>query len=236
MTSIRKIASIVGVSPATVSRALRDLPSVDPDIKRRVQDVANLYRYRPNQLSHNLFSGKTRTLGCLLYHIAYPYATRVFRGILDQAQQEDYHVHILESCYQYLQCEQAIHRFVEQRVDGILLNGGVGSPIPRESIFALWSHGIPPVSVDHTWTSIPLDDVGTNELDLANMAIDYLLHLGHKRIAYISPISSLSLDPRKQAFVHAFIRRGLSTYYVWDNEEYMHKESMNMQERIDRGG
>ncbi len=66
MVSVRKFASLAGVSPMTVSRALREQPGVGETLRTRIQALAEQYHYHPNRLTHGVMTGATRTLGCVL--------------------------------------------------------------------------------------------------------------------------------------------------------------------------
>ena len=61
--TIKDIAKQLGVSVATVSRALRDLPDIHPDTKKLVLDLAKELDYQPNVLATSLVKSKTKTLG-----------------------------------------------------------------------------------------------------------------------------------------------------------------------------
>ena len=64
--TIKDIAKQLGVSVATVSRALRDLPDIHPDTKKLVLDLAKELDYQPNVLATSLVKSKTKTLGLIV--------------------------------------------------------------------------------------------------------------------------------------------------------------------------
>ena len=63
MTSIRDVADHVGVSTATVSRALRGLPRVSPQTRRRVLEAAVTLGYEASPSASSLASGRTHAVG-----------------------------------------------------------------------------------------------------------------------------------------------------------------------------
>ena len=72
----------------------------------------------------------------------------------------------------------------------------------------MWSHDIVPVLLLGTSSEKALDCIDTDERQLAQTAVDYLLHLGHQHIAYCG------MEPqrrRSQEMRQVFHLRGLST-------------------------
>jgi LacI family transcriptional regulator len=98
---------------------------------------------------------------------------------------------------------------IEQRVDGALLYTGRAEPLPRELVLGLRSHGIPAVSIDAVAGPIQFDTVRTDEKQLASLAVDYLITLGHHRIAWLNHVPSL----RGLAIIAALEMRKLPTQY-----------------------
>jgi len=53
-TTLKKLAAILGLSPATVSKALKNYPDINADTKKRVIDLATSLNYQPNSLAQGL--------------------------------------------------------------------------------------------------------------------------------------------------------------------------------------
>src|SRR4051812_2246370 len=83
MTSIKDVAREVGMSTATVSRALRGLPRVSVDTRERVLDAALRLGYVPSPSAAGLASGQTRTVAVIV-----PFVTRwFFAAVVHGAEQ-----------------------------------------------------------------------------------------------------------------------------------------------------
>ncbi len=78
--SIRDVARRAGVSPATVSRALRGLPSVTPETRARVERAADALAYAPSPIASGLASGRTQTVGVVVPFAARWFLAKVFAG------------------------------------------------------------------------------------------------------------------------------------------------------------
>ncbi|MHB9133743.1 MAG: LacI family DNA-binding transcriptional regulator [Armatimonadota bacterium] len=210
MSTVRAIARLAGVSATTVSRALRDHPYVRPEIKARVLELAKQFHYRPNRLTQSLFTGKTNTLGCILPSVTNTFFSRLQRGILTQAVAEGYRVITLESQSDPAQTRQAIHTLVELRVDGLLIASEQVEPISHESMLEMRGHDIIPISLDATPLADPADAIGTDEAQLASLAVEYLMNLGHRQIAFVGVAQREHMARRAQAMRRVLRARGLS--------------------------
>ena len=213
MPSLRKLAELAGVSPSTVTRALRGDSRISLETRTRIQALARECHYLPNRLAQSVMSGISNTLGLVLPSVVTPYSARLLSGVLHAATAAGYRVLIRESFYQLSTSLSVIQMFIEQRVDGILLDCGHLASIPRTTILAMRSHGILPVGLDATQCVDAIDHVHTDEEAMTTEAVDYLLHLGHQRIAFVGHTVGGALVGRGEFIHRAFRRRGLSTRY-----------------------
>jgi len=197
MVSIRKLAQLAGVSHITVSRALRDDPHVAPKTKARIHTLAAQYAYHHNRAAQHVLNGTSCLLGCLLPSFTESYHSRMLSGVMARAFEENYQVVVLETQYDPLLTQKALHVLIEHRVAGVLIGCGQEVPIPREILLALRSHDISIVNVNNSAISMPADSVSTDEHALNEMAVRYLIHMGHRRIGYLDKY------PRNQEHIRA---------------------------------
>ncbi|HAH22661.1 MAG TPA: LacI family transcriptional regulator, partial [Prolixibacteraceae bacterium] len=61
--TIKDIARILGISPSTVSRALKDHPDINADTKKAVNELAGKLKYRPNAVALSLKNSRSYTIG-----------------------------------------------------------------------------------------------------------------------------------------------------------------------------
>ena len=96
-TSLKDLAKQLGVSIATVSRALRDSHEVGDDMKRRVQELAKKLNYRPNPFAQSLRKEAPRIIGVVVPNLVSHYYAAVVDGIEDYATKEGYSVVVINS-------------------------------------------------------------------------------------------------------------------------------------------
>lgn len=216
MPSLRKLAELAGVAPSTVTRALRDDPRIGAETRTRIQALAAQYHYLPNRLTQSLMTGRSQTIGVLLPSVVTPYSARLLSGVLRQAGAAGFRVLIQESGYQLAHSLAAIQMLIEQRVDGVLLDCGHLEPIPRKTILELRGHRVIPVGLDSTLFDGEVDHVHTDELALATQAVDYLVQLGHRHIAFVGQTEHGRLVGRGRYIFKALQKRLLPTRYFFD--------------------
>jgi DNA-binding LacI/PurR family transcriptional regulator len=218
MVSLRTIAEQAGVSSMTVSRALRNDPHVHPDTRQRIMELAEVLHYRPNRLTHSLRTGTSMAIGCLVPHVSVHFYDRVLQGIVERAFADAYHTVILQTHSQLNRTCQALQVLVEQRVGGVLIAAGHSDPIPRRILYELWSHNLYPVLIDNmdkVSSTTPIDQVMSDERALAEMAVEYLMKLGHRNIGYIGPRDKRNIAGRNVHVQTMLQHHRLRSDYCW---------------------
>ena len=118
--SIADIARIAGVSHTTVSRALRQSPSISVGTRERIQRLASEMGYTPNAIAQSLQTRRTSTIGLVITSIADPFLSDVVKGIEEVARDAGFSV-LLSASHNNPEQEMAIiETFHRRRVDGIL--------------------------------------------------------------------------------------------------------------------
>lgn len=120
--TIKDIAKELGVSPSTVSRALKDHPDISIDTKKQINDLAKKLNYQPNTVALSLRQSKTNTLGVIIPEIAHFFFSAVISGIEDIAHDAGYHVIITQSNESFEREVMNTRALFNSRVDGILMS------------------------------------------------------------------------------------------------------------------
>ncbi|MGY0006203.1 LacI family DNA-binding transcriptional regulator [Micromonospora sp. I033] len=184
MTKIDDVARLAGVSTATVSRALRGLPTVSAATRRRVLAAAEQLQYAVSPSASRLAGGKTGTVAVVV-----PRITRWFFGTVVEAVEEHLHQNGYDLLLYNLGGREQIRQRVlrpaslHKRVDAIIL---VATPLRPADLTALTKLALPGVTISSGsgvpgWPCVRIDDVAA-----ARTATRHLLDLGHTRIAHIS--------------------------------------------------
>jgi len=95
--TIKDIAQELGITAATVSRALRDHPEISPVTIRKVKAVAKRLDYRTNKIASSLRSGKTHVIGVVIPTAEHLFFGSVIHGISNLASERGYDVLIYQS-------------------------------------------------------------------------------------------------------------------------------------------
>src|SRR3989441_6583563 len=118
---IRQIAKRARVSTATVSRAINRVPTVDPQLAKRVWKVVDELGYYPNTQARALVSGRSRILGLIVSEITNPFFPEIVQSFEDIAVQHNYEILLTSTVHDPKRMELAVRRMIERRVDGVAI-------------------------------------------------------------------------------------------------------------------
>lgn len=200
MTTIDDVARVAGVSTATVSRALRELPGVSDETRQRVRAAAADLDYVASPSASRLAGGRTGSVAVVV-----PWITRWFFATVVEAAEERlhdagwdvllYNLSGRKRTRRQLFASQSLHK----RVDAVML---VGTPLDADDLRALSGLALPGVTVSSGtrvpgWPVIRIDDVAA-----ARVAADHLIGLGHTRIAHLYGVPDSALRFQTEADRH----------------------------------
>ena len=80
-TTLKELASILGVSISTISKALNDSHEISEATKKRIVETAKAYNYRPNKIALGLKSGRTNTIAVIIPSVQNSFFARALSGI-----------------------------------------------------------------------------------------------------------------------------------------------------------
>jgi len=189
MPTIHDVARAAGVSIATVSATINQSAYVSPALQERVHRAVAEVGYQPDGIARSLKKRSTQTLGLIISDITNPFFTALIRGIEDRANAKGYAL-ILCNTDEHLEKERAYLRLLRcRRVDGLIMApaGGVAD-----------YHGFLPdgnrplVFIDRKISSVLADAVVVDNVGGARQVVEYLLRLGHRRVAAITGLPHIS--------------------------------------------
>lgn len=97
--TIKTIASEMGVSFSTVSKALNDNPAIKESTRQAIQQKASELGYTPNSLAKSLRNSESHTIAVILNDIENPVLTHIFKSISDEMAKYEYTTLILDSYF-----------------------------------------------------------------------------------------------------------------------------------------
>ncbi len=196
-TSLKDLAEQLGVSIATVSRALRGSHEVGDEMKEKVRALAKKLNYRPNPFAQSLRKEAPRVIGVVVPNLVTHYYAAVLDGIEDYARQQGYSVFSSNSHEDHVREEQAIDNFISMHVEGIiacLAQDTVDYAHFRE----IHEMGIPLVFFARTCLPELFSQVVANGDEAAQQATQHLIDNGARRVAFIGGPNHLDMVKRRK--------------------------------------
>jgi DNA-binding LacI/PurR family transcriptional regulator len=225
MVTIRDLARLAGVSPMTVSRALRDQPCISVTRRAEIQNLATIYGYHAPYKALAGVEPTSVRIGCIFPDISQPYASRVLKGIMERSCVNSVQV-LLMKHPDYddhpdtpKMLEKMFIELLNQQVRGFIFYQGCYNDIPSVIRLRLQSRNIPMVILDAGHNPpFPIDTISSDESQIGKLVVDYLFKLGHQNIAMFG--NGPNLTRRWDGLMSALCLRGLSTrhcYHTMDN-------------------
>jgi LacI family transcriptional regulator len=204
---IREIAKRAKVSTATVSRAINRVPSVDPQLAKRVWKVVEELGYYPNSQARALVSGKSRIFGLIVSEITNPFFPEIVQSFEDIAVRNNYEILLSSTVHDPKRMNLAVRRMIERRVDGVaILTFGMEESLVEDLRF----RKVPVVFVD-VGPDVPgVSVIRINYQHGIRQAVQHLAALRHTHIAFVTgPLHLKSALARKAAFESSMKEIGL---------------------------
>ncbi len=180
--SIKEIARVAGVSHPTVSRALRNSPLVSRKTAERIRQIATGMGYWPNAVARGLVTKKTSTIGVVVTTIADPFIGEIVSGIEEMANDHGYSVFLANSNADPTREIRVVQSFQQRRVDGILV---AASRVGALYIPLLGQLKVPIVLINNQHPDEFVHSVVIDNVSSSIAAVQHLIKLGHRRIAYL---------------------------------------------------
>ncbi len=182
-TKLIDIASALGVSVTTVSKALKGYTDINKNTRARIIEMAETLNYRPNSNAVNLRTNETKTIGVIIPATVHHFFSSVLNGILDEAEKRGYLVIILQSNEKYELEKKQIALLMQKRVDGILISLS-NETDDFSHINAVIKKNTPVVLFDKIAKMVDCSKVVIDDRKAAYDAVTYLIKKGYKRIAH----------------------------------------------------
>lgn len=206
-TSLKEMAEQLGVSIATVSRALRNSHEVGEEMRQRIQKLAKELNYRPNPFAQNLRRNKPKVIGVVVPDLVTHYYAAVLDGIEDYATKAGYAVIAANSHEDHIREENAIDNFVGMYVEGIIACLAQDT-VDYSHFVEINNMGIPLVFFARTCLPDMFSSVVSNGDEAAYEATRHLIDTGSKRIAFVGGPSHLDMvKRRKHGYLEALRER-----------------------------
>ena len=214
-TSLKDIASEVGVSTALVSYVLNNLKEgrISKEIAQKIREAAQRLNYRPNQIAKSLKTNKTFTIGLIVADISNPFSSTLARIVEDEANKFNYTVIIGSSDENQQKSAKLIDTLLNRQVDGLIISPPADS---EAQMTELKNQDIPFVLLDRYFPSVKTNYVALNNHAAALMATEHLIDSGCRRIGMINYKTRLfHLQERKRGYLTALKKHEMAFRKTW---------------------
>jgi DNA-binding LacI/PurR family transcriptional regulator len=181
--TLHELAKATGCSVSTVSRALNNSEHpVNNATRERILAIASQMGYRPNMTARGLKMDRTFTIGLIVYNIASPFTPVLIRGIQEYLKQHDYFSTIISTDFDPDLESEAVHQLISRSIDGVIFVESWRD----ESNNPLDLANKPYVFVYRLFNGSYANSVVVDDIHGARLAVEHLVKLGHRRIAFIN--------------------------------------------------
>lgn len=201
--TIKDIARALGISPSTVSRALKDHPDISARTRQAVKELAQSLHYEPNAIALSLRNRSSKTIAVILPQIVHYFFSSVINGIEEIAYNAGYTVIICQSNEDYEKEKELVHTLITKRVDGILASVSK-TTTNFDHFLELQKSNIPIVFYDRVLNISNTDRVIVDDYTGAYKAVEHLIKMGCTRIAHLATSQELHIGRnRKNGYLQA---------------------------------
>lgn len=184
MVTIKDVAAEAGVSIATVSRVINGTGYVSQASRERVLEAMRKLAYQPNAMAQGLRRQATHSVGVLLPRIHESYFSTLVFAIEKTLFAHGYRALFCNTEEDLAKENDYVAILLSQRVDAVVYF--IPAEDRRTTVERLLEHGIPVVLLERALPGVPASQVLVANFQGACDGVNYLLALGHRRIAVIS--------------------------------------------------
>ena len=207
--TIRDVAQLAGVSPATVSKVLNETSYVSVETKERVLAAIDKLNFRPNTIARSLKKQRTLTIGLITDDLEGVFTMSMMRGVEQVASAEGFSVFLCNSYGDAQREKEHLDVLLAKQVEGIILLSGYrvrerGAPaLPLGSLPVVYLYQY---THDTDAPCVIPDDLGGGYLGTR-----HLLNQGRRRIGFINgPTHYEATHARHQGYVQALGEAGVA--------------------------
>lgn len=218
---MKDIARDLGVSIATVSRALKDSPRISEEKREQIKQYARDHNFYPNVLAEQLRKSRIqppKIIGVIIPQFTHFYFSSILSGIEEEATVRGYRIMVAQSNERYEREVSICQSFFENKVCGIIVSQAKDT-IKYDHFQRLIDMGIPLVFYDRICTGVEASRVVVDDYMGAYTAVSHLIDTGCRRIAYYGTKLTMEIGKnRYNGYRDALLKNGLTPNPDWVKE------------------
>jgi LacI family transcriptional regulator len=216
--TLKTLAKASGVSVATASQVIRGVGRISEHTRKRVLSTAEKMNYIPDGRAISMRSGERPEIGMIIQELANPFNAEVISGVSDCLERHGYFVSVLDSRNDIERQKRNIEAFIRSARGGLIWVPAHNTP--SKTIDLLRKHSIPTITFLRQIKGADFDHIGIKNTEGTEMATDYLIKLGHTKIAYFG--GNLNSDVRKdraEGYELSLKKHGIDWKVNWTSED-----------------
>jgi LacI family transcriptional regulator len=183
-SDIVDVARRARVSISTVSRSFNHPDLVNPATRKKIERAVQALGYIRNRAAQTMHGRRSGTIGLIVPTIDHAIFAEVVQSFSDAVDQAGFTLLIASHGFDLDREYAVLRKFLEHRVDGVAL---IGLDHSEPTFQLLEQQVVPVISIWNYVSDSRISCVGAENYNAGRMAADFLLDLGHKRIALIFP-------------------------------------------------
>jgi len=210
--TMKDIARELGISVATVSRALKDSPRISEERRREIQQFAREHNFYPNVIGAALRHSRvasSKVIGVIVPEFTHYYFSSVLTGIEEAAMARGYYIMVALSNEQHEREVRICETFHRLKVCGVIVSQAKDTQ-NYDHFQKLIDSSIPMVFYDRICTGVDASRVVVDDYMGAFNAVTYLIETGCRRIAYYGAPMQLEISKNRfNGYKDALLKHGL---------------------------
>jgi DNA-binding LacI/PurR family transcriptional regulator len=210
--SLKDLATELGVSVSTVSRALKNHPDISSELTEKIQKLAIEKSYSPNPLAMGLLRQQTKMIGVIVPDIVTHFFASIISGIESVAKENGYFIVISSSNESFLKEAESVENLLKTRVEGLIVC--LSQETKEFTHFErMIKNEIPLVFFDRVCETLQVPTVTVDGHEAVKSIIHHFKENGRSRIAYISGPEHLNISKnRKEGYLKGLRENDIEFY------------------------
>ena len=218
---MKDIARDLGVSVATVSRALKDSPRISEEKRKQIQEYAREHNFFPNVIAETLRKSRVqpnKVIGVIVPQFVHYYFSCILTGIEEEASRRGYRIMVAQSDERYEREVKICQWFYANKCCGIIVSMAKNTT-KYDHFQKLIDMGIPLVFYDRICTGVNASRVVVDDYMGAFTAVTHLIDTGCRKIGYYGMPGSMEIGKnRYNGYRDALLKNGLEPNPEWMKE------------------
>ena len=229
-TTLKQLASILGVSISTISKALNGSQEISEKTKRRIIEIAKMYNYRPNKIALGLKSGRANTIAVVIPSLQNSFFARALYGIESVISDTQYSTVVCLTKESHKKEVDNFDLLSNGVVDGFIV--AVSEETQKLKKFSHFEDALKDethiVMFDRVIDSIPCTKVITNDYDAISESTNNLIKSNRNQIILVSTINNLNVGmQRTKGYSIAMLEAKLKPVVIEANRNEIEKVLKN---------